>query len=100
MLGRSRDHAAGRHRIVQTADVVVQTLILPRAIHSSVNAMRATAATPKNMQMMKIVCSTGLLLARQECAQASRVAVAPIVIQADRPMPVKRANSDPCPPLA
>jgi hypothetical protein len=34
-----------------------QTLTLPSAIKSKVNAIRPTAATPKNIQTMKIVCS-------------------------------------------
>jgi hypothetical protein len=34
-----------------------QTLIFPSAINSNVNAISATAATPKNMQIMNIVCS-------------------------------------------
>jgi hypothetical protein len=34
-----------------------QTLTLPSATKSNVNVIRATAATPKNMQTMKIACS-------------------------------------------
>jgi hypothetical protein len=34
-----------------------QTLIFPSAISNNVNAISATAATPKSMQIMNIVCS-------------------------------------------
>ena len=34
-----------------------QTVIFPRAMSSKVNAISATDATPKNMQIMNIVCS-------------------------------------------